>query len=83
MASLLVNGEAQDAIVPDEGYEETRAVSLDERRQFKLARMHVVVGDRTAGRFSDGKQGSLAWPEAVFMLLSSQRAVPSQMTERS
>jgi hypothetical protein len=29
----------------------------------------VVVGDRTAGRFSDGKQGSLVWPEAVFMLL--------------
>ena len=35
---------------------------------------HVVVGDRTAGRFNDSKQGSLTWPEVVFMLVPQPKS---------
>lgn len=60
MASLLEKGEAQDALIPERGYEETRAVSLGGEISPKSRGWQRVVGDGTAGRFSSGKQGSVA-----------------------
>ena len=40
--------------------------ALGDKISQKNPRTQTVVGDRTAGRFSDVKQGSLVRPETVF-----------------
>ena len=39
-----------------------------------------MVGDRTAGKFSDGKQGSLIRARAVFMLSGASREEAEEPT---
>ena len=76
LASMLMNGEAEDRKLPCQREKRLRRSLLQRNRVSSTREVHVVIRDGMAGRAGDVNQGSRTGEASAFMTYGSEEPSP-------